>query len=235
MNEQKLAELAKEFPYPPTPIIKVNKERQQQTIIYGLMRAAALLILVLAALFAIPQTRAAILEFLQIGAVRIDFIDEAEGVDAPSSQTLQTLELIFGEVTLQEAQGQVNFDLRYPQDYGLPDRVYAQPAFGETVVMVWITDDGKEIELVLYQIGSQGLAKKRLTEIESTFVDGNEAYWAAGPHLLLFKSTFDLEDAMFVMGNVLIWEDDPVTYRLETGQSLEDAVEIAELLVNLER
>ncbi len=75
--ESRLQALAKEFQYPPTPSVTdavmtrlrapVTHPRRSRQLAWAL----TLLIVVLAGLMSVPPVRAAVLEFIQIGIVRI--------------------------------------------------------------------------------------------------------------------------------------------------------------------
>jgi hypothetical protein len=65
--------------------------------------------------------------------------------------------------------------------------------------------------------------------IEETEVNGQRAVWTVGPYPLISRNG-DVELTRMVEGHVLIWESDGVTYRLETGLSLEETLKIAESL-----
>ena len=54
-----------------------------------------------------------------------------------------------------------------------------------------------------------------------------------GPHRLQLQSG-DFEGRFFVPGNVLIWFDGQMTYRLESGLTLAEATRIAESLARPE-
>jgi hypothetical protein len=72
--------------------------------------------------------------------------------------------------------------------------------------------------------------------VEETTVNGKKAAWVRGPHYLVFvnpdRST-EFQQHMLVEGNVLLWQEGIVTYRLETSLSREEAIKIAESLVEL--
>ena len=81
--ELRLQQAAPAFPYPPTPDIAGNVRRQLERLpARPAHRAAlrpawllALFLLAAAALFAIPGVRAAVLEFIQVGVVRIFLVE----------------------------------------------------------------------------------------------------------------------------------------------------------------
>ncbi|HEX6385805.1 MAG TPA: DUF4367 domain-containing protein [Anaerolineae bacterium] len=156
----------------------------------------------------------------------------ATALPSPAALT-SSLHDIAGTTTLAEAQAQFDFPLRlptYPPGLGLPDRVFHQELPNSVVMLVWLKPDQQEVRLALYLIEGQDFAIKKVAEtMQETFVNGNVAVWVEGEHLLqLQDDTF--QPWYFVEGNVLVWFDGRVTYRLETGLSLEEAVRIAESL-----
>ena len=60
-------------------------------------------------------------------------------------------------------------------------------------------------------------------------VGGRPALWTEGPYILQLQNG-DLDFRRLIEGHVLIWVEGGVTYRLETGLPLEEAVKIAESL-----
>ena len=65
--------------------------------------------------------------------------------------------------------------------------------------------------------------------IQETSVNGRRAVWTVGPYPLRLRNG-ELDFTRLIEGYVLIWTEGKVTYRLETNQSLEDAVKTAESL-----
>lgn len=139
----------------------------------------------------------------------------------------------------------VGFDIllpAYPADLGQPDRVYVQklsdPGLdGPIAILVWL-DPARpdQAKLSLYQIPVPAYALKRASveSIRETMVDGYAAFWVQGPHRLQLQNG-DYEEWLFVPGNALIWTDGQLTYRLESGLTMEEAVRIAESLTALKK
>ena len=136
--ESRLQALAKEFQYPPTPSvadavmsrIRVPVKRTR----FGRQLAWALvtLIVLFAGLMFVPPVRAAVLEFIQIGIVRI-FPAPVESpvptseipltaTPAPTKSSLiPLLEQMGGETTLEDAQRKIGIPIplpTYPADLG---------------------------------------------------------------------------------------------------------------------
>lgn len=256
--EFRLRQVGKTFLYPPTPDIaakvalKVERQARSRPWWQSERRrvawAAALVLVLLCGLLAVPPVRAQIVEFLQIGAVRI-FLGESTSTPAvtatadpaskPAPLTTQTPLPSFlnlaGETTLQQARQNAAFPIRlpaYPPELDAPDRVYYQGVQGGVVILLW-TDPGNpdRVLLSLLQFAPGEFASKGPPRIiQSTEVNGQEAIWAQGEHLLILENGQFGNVQFVVRGNVLIWTEGQVTYRLESDLPLEEALQVAESL-----
>jgi hypothetical protein len=200
----------------------------------------------------IPPARAAILEFIQIGVVRIfraeptpTFLPSTEApqaqipITATPAATAQPLIPILrnlgGETTLAEAQEKIPYPIllpSYPADLGQPDYVFVQAADGFMTILVW-TDPQNPDEVLMslhfLPAGSWAIKKMEPTVIQETRVNNQRAVWTTGPYPIQLTNG-DMRFTRLVDGHVLIWEDGNITYRLEIDASLEEAVKIAESL-----
>ena len=125
----------------------------------------AILLLTFISLMAVPTVRAAVIEFIQIGVVRIFPSNEPMPNQTPEPQTTQTavptslipfLESIAGETSLEEAREIARYPIAlpsYPADLGEPDRVFVQEAAEAMVILVW-ADQGnpQQVEMSLHLI-----------------------------------------------------------------------------------
>jgi hypothetical protein len=139
-----------------------------------------------------------------------------------------------GETTFEAAQARASFPIRlpdYPADLGAPDQVFLQED-SLMVILVW-TDraDPQKARLSLHEIASESIlvGKFEPRVIQETQVNGQYAVWVEGPYLVELTNR-SIEFRRTVEGNTLIWEEQGITYRLETDQTLEEAVKIAESL-----
>ena len=145
-----------------------------------------------------------------------------------------TISDLAGETTLVAAQNGVPFQIRlptYPADLSEPERVFLQED-GPMVILVWTEPaDPQKARLSLHEIGpgSIMLGKFEPRVIQETQVNGEYAVWAQGPYMLKLTNN-DYNYRRTVEGNALIWEVDGITYRLESGLTLEETVRIAESL-----
>jgi hypothetical protein len=259
--EKQLLSLSKGLDYPRTPDVAgsvMRRLRASSTQTRLTLRTRRLIwsltvVLVLfASLMLIPPARAALIEFIQIGVVRI-FRSEptplapptqeipstaipVTATPAPTSQPLiPILESLAGEMTLGEAQKAVSYPIllpSYPPDLGQPDRIFVQEAGGRMTILVWIDPQHPDkvlLSLHLIPPGSWAIDKFDPALVQETTVNGQRAIWAVGPYPLRLRNQ-DMQYLRLIEGRVLIWTDKDITYRLETDLSLEEAVKIAESL-----
>jgi hypothetical protein len=238
--ERRLLEAGRNLTYPRTPdLARTFLRRSHQVAPQWRRWAFALVILLtaIAALLAVPEVRARVLEFLQIGAVHIE---------APVPQETQenkewlygrliSFSALGGETTLDEARVTVDFSIplpTYPADLGTPDHVYVQHMEPERyfVILTWVEEqDDSEVRLALYVIGpGVSITKGPVDQIQVVEVNGQPAAYVRGAHFLRLDSREDY--GVLVQAPALIWESDGITYRIEADLSIEELVRIAESL-----
>jgi hypothetical protein len=153
----------------------------------------------------------------------------------PSATFVPSLRLIAGETTFADAQQRVSYSIlvpTYPPDLGQPDYVFVQDTDGAMTILVW--QDSQRPDQVLMSLhfipqGSWAVEKAQPQILEETNVNGQRAIWATGPYpLRLYNGELDF--TRLIDGHVLIWAEGNMTYRLETNQSLEEAIKTAESL-----
>lgn len=246
--------VARRFAYPPTPDLAgaVQQRLADRSALSGQrrMRPALAFLLALAllisGLLAVPPVRAAIVEWLQIGAVRIWLVEptptplQTTQPPRPTATPLATLFNLAGATTLAAAQQKAGFPIRLPTDpadLGAPDGVYYQELGGPAVVLVWLEPtQPTRARFSLHILGATVFAEKgNVRQLEQTTVNGQPAFWTEGPYLLAYRrgNAVDWDIRHLVEGHVLLWTEDQLTYRLETSTSLVEAVHMAESLVAL--
>lgn len=257
--EQRLARAARAFPYPETPSLADAvrySHRPRRGLLAPRRLALAVVAIVLAALLAVPEVRAGIRSWI-IGVIEV--IPNAPAASAiPASMPAATppapsptattpapraeaavLRGLAGPTSLEDARRRFPLPIRlplYPADLGPPDRVYVQDLDGSATILVWLEPaDPSHVRLSLHLLTSPAFGSKTNVSPENvreTSVDGQRALWIDAPHLL---EVFDAGRRDFVLrrlveGKVLIWQQDNVTYRLESDLALEEAVRVAESL-----
>ena len=259
---KQLLSISKGLDYPRTPDIagavmtRLRGATRPRFISRRLIWSLTVILILFSSLMLIPPARAAIIEFIQIGVVRIfraeptplappnqeipSTVVPVTATPVPTSQPLiPILENLAGEMTLDEAQKAVNYPIllpSYPPDIGKPDRIFVQDADGKMTVLVWLDPQHPDqilMSLHFLPAGSWAIKKIEPTHIQETTVNSQRAIWAIGPYPLRL-SNGDLDFVRLIDGHVLIWEQGDITYRLETDLSLEEAVKIAESLRPIE-
>ncbi len=231
------------FAYPPTPDIagavsrRLETPRTRPPSVRRFALAALAILLLAAAALAVPGVRAAVLEWLQIGAIRLRLEEAPPTLPAATPRPPAGLG---PTLTLAEASVRADFPLRLPAaDLGLgpPDEVFLSEASGpegrgQVVVLVWHVPDRPDVvRLSLYQIGVRffGIKTAASASVRQARVGAYEAFWVPGPHPLQLAEGGENAWTL-VPGNVLIWADDVVTYRLESDLTLEEALRLARSL-----
>jgi hypothetical protein len=259
--ENKLRSIAQGMEYPHTPNIagsvtaRLRSSTRPRFSSKALAWSLTIIILLCSSLMLIPPVRAAILEFIQIGVIRIfprsveptvepivtatpDHAARSEGTVTPnesSASLLSLLDQIAGETELATAREITPYPIllpTYPANLGQPDRIYVQEVDGVMTILVWIDPQQPgRVTMSLHFIpaGHWAINKFGPMVIQETQVNGQRALWAEGPYPLVMKNR-DMEVTRMIDGHVLIWSQGDITYRLETDQSLEEAVNIAESL-----
>ena len=193
---------------------------------------AALVLAALLATLAIPDARSAFLRFLQIGGARIEVVDELPAV-TPSPPEL---ELTLGQrVSLAEARQRTGFELLELDEK--PDGVY----LGERDTVWFLYGPPDAPRLLIAQtpelaIDEPFLLKKLAasgTSVARVSVRGEPAYFLSGePHAVILVDEFGdaITDTARLARDVLLWDEDGRTMRIEGDLTESSAVELADAL-----
>jgi hypothetical protein len=202
---------------------------------------AALLVLLVGfvSLVFSPGMRTAVADFLGIGGVRID-------TQGPVPTPADRLDL-GRSVSLTEASESVDYEVRVPAALGEPDEVFldtgvegSQVALAYEATSELPASPGTDLGALLTQFPEAEVAETALkkvtgegTTFEPVSVGGEPGFWISGePHVIAYlEPDGDVRnEAVRLAGNVLLWESDDVTYRLESRLGKADALAIAESL-----
>ncbi|MCC6805595.1 MAG: hypothetical protein IT319_22125 [Anaerolineae bacterium] len=231
--DMQVQNVAKAFPYPPTPDIAGGMQRSGRRIDRRrAAQAATLLLIGMVALLAVPEIRAQVLMFFRIGAVEV-IVTTATPPAMFASGNLPDSVLEFpGATTLADAEQHAGYPIPLPGALGAPDRVYLIDAFRPIVVLAWLDASGAvEYSLHLLPAGTYS-SKMYEGDLEETEVSGERALWLPNPHPYLLRTgaTESTVKIRQVTAHALMWAtaDGQMTYRLETNHPLEDALRIAE-------
>lgn len=203
-----------EWPATPRFALELGRRRRRWPI------AVAIAIAAIAVAFAVPQSRASILHFFDIGRVHVRVVDTL-----PPAQERPLSAGLGKRVTLQEARADFP-GLLLPATATTP-ALYLAPG---NVLSLLFVHEGEPL-LLSELLGGGGVYLKKLasgsTGIEGVRVGDARGVWLSGsPHVF-----FTPQRSPRLAGNVLLWESDSTTYRLE-GRKLgkSEAIAIAESL-----
>jgi hypothetical protein len=212
--EQSLRSLAAVLEWPEAPELALRLEpapRRRRRLVLAAVAAA---LLALAIAFAVPPARSSILRFLHLGGVTIERVSVLPPAqERPLGADLGTV------VSAGRARAVLGAPFRLPRLRGAP---VLHESYG--VVSALLDDDGP---VLLGETSGVGLLKKltATSQVEQAVIaPGVEGIWIAGPQHVFFGPGLPPRYA----GNVLVWERDRVTFRLEgRGLTKERALELA--------
>lgn len=244
--ENQLTELAESMDWPEADvttrvrnrIVTPSDESRKVRMGWKVAVAAAC---VMAVVMVVPAGRQAVADLLSVAGIEITFTG-----NEPSTGDNR---IDLGEpTTLEAASNHVDFLLALPalETIEEPDDIHLETGPPAVVHVIWNAAPsypaiaGTDIGLLLTQFASPAegtVITKDLTsdtEVTRTTVGGQEALWLEGaPHELSYQTTdgTTTQQVSRLAGNVLLWEDDGVTYRLESSLEMDEARQIAETLV----
>ncbi len=218
--ERELRALAAAIDFPPTPdvVSRVHGHLPARAVWpRRLALALAVTAVAVGAALAVPQARTAILRFLGVGEVRIEFVDHLPEV-RPSAPL---------ELGAPIDPADAPFPLLRSKLLGRPDGTYRS---GSVVTQLYGTT--QRVRLLVTEIAGSAFTPevgKKLaaggTRVEFVPVLGSTgpAVWIEGrPHVVRFSG-----GPLRLAADTLIWKHGGITVRLEGAPSLEDAVAIA--------
>jgi hypothetical protein len=239
--EEELRALGRSLTYPRTPelasAVRASLEapgpdgtRQPWRSGWGLLAPLALaIVLVLSAAFGFAY------------ALRGLVIRPVESLPPVASLTASPLP-IGTHTTLADAAAELSFTPLVPSlpALGEPDGIFIDETGDiRQLVMTWRPDARTGApQLLLAQFVADvdgGFLLKEVptgtAELLEVSVSGGRGYWIdGGPHTLTYVSSArgPLHDRTRLVGNVLVWEREPLTLRLETEGGLDEALAVAE-------
>lgn len=142
-------------------------------------------------------------------------------------------------VAVSDVSAAVGFQVALP-DGSVPDEAYVVLTdAGRGALLAWNAGDRYAAlpetpwGLVLLQlVGDDEIVLKTVDRFEDLLdsrVNGRRAFWIDAPHEL-FVATEAGDESFTVQGNVLIWAEGLVTYRMETTLRLREAIALAETI-----
>ncbi len=202
--ERALTALAGDVSWPTTPEPAFRlAARERRDLRRPAFAALALAVAALAVAFAVPSARSAILHFFRIGSARIERVGTL-----PAAQERPLAALLGSPLSRSEAREVLGAPVH------LPAGVQIHITTGGFLSGLVSTPDGPVLASEIRSLPAAMLVKKVATEatrIEPVSIrPGTPGFWlSGGPHLVLEPAPARLA------GDVLLWEDDRITYRLE--------------------
>jgi rRNA maturation protein Nop10 len=245
MSELELAlvDLGRRIEFPPTPdvaprvrarLAEGGAPKRTMRRPYGHRRTLAIALAALAvavgAVMAVPQTRAAILEFFHLRGVTIERVGTL-----PTVPVRNELGPLGKRVSLDEARELADFGVVVPEALGEPDEVYfwdGNPP-GGMVSLVYGSREHPRAFVTEFRASVERVIFKKVatdTRVEQVRIDGDPGYFLSGsPHQFSYVDRYGeyREELVRLVGNTLVWERGPVTLRLEADVSKADALKIA--------
>jgi hypothetical protein len=218
--ESELRALAAEIVWPQTPALRPELEpRRLSRPLRPVALALAVAAVALAAALAVPQSRGAILRFLDLGTVHVEFVQRL-----PSAQERPLAAGLGPAVSTAVARDLLGRPPLQPPLTPAPT-LHAQ----DGIVSLLFLYEGDPV--LLSEIHGQGHLLKKIalttTNVRWVRVGSDPAMWlAGGRHVVVFPQATPR-----LAGDVLIWQHQDLTLRLEGAHlTLRGAVKLAKTL-----
>jgi hypothetical protein len=223
--ERRLETLGRELAFPPAPDLSARASYSGRPFPWRLVAFAAAVVLVaIAAAFAVPQARTTILRWFHLNGVTVERVDTL-----PDAQARAKASGLGRRLTLDQAQRRLDFHLLLPPLDGEP----ATYVLDDALATVILRAGDRPVLLSEYVARGYSMLKKSVgarSSVEPVRVNGESGLWVEGPpHTLTYFNTNGefQERTVKITGNVLLWTQGPVTLRLEGRISKAQALRIA--------
>jgi hypothetical protein len=245
---QRLFDLGEHLAWPATPELDWRAAEQAPVrlrVRRGLWVAAAIVLIALGAALALSQGfRDTVAGVFSVRGIDIVLLREDD--QEPSNDVDALSRIAIGEpVALDEARAAVPFEIWLPATTGEPAGLFLRALPGDDRMVTAVYEPGPEIPetaetgvgILIMQFTTRNptpsLIKGLLSDdvaLAKVDVNGADGYWIAGVTQLTI-----LEDPSIAWdeltsrpsGNVLIWQENGVAYRMESALSMHAALEIA--------
>jgi hypothetical protein len=217
--ERSLTALAAEIEWPPTPELRLTLEprRARLPARRQLVLALALLLLAFGIAMAVPPARGAILRFFHLQGVTIEQVETL-----PPAQNRSLRASLGRPVSAAELETDLGFRMLLPPGEESLQR-YER---GQTASVLLQQPTTALLTEFQSDVPAGFLLKKLLisaTSIEQVDVAGDEGYWLSGRAHVVIEPSLPPRLA----GNVLLWQHNGVTLRLEGRLTKEQALALA--------
>jgi hypothetical protein len=243
--ETRLADLGRELDWPPTPDLaksvraRIAAEPPRRQWRWALAAAAALVLAVAGFLALSPGARETVAGWIGIRGVQVERVKKLPSLaPVPSGEFGSRLGL--GNATTLDRVEDRRL-ARVPSRLGQPDEVYQRDVNGVPIVTLVYrprpdlpADQNTGVgALVVEMRGSVvdftiGKSLPPGTSVQQVQVRGSTGYWIAGsPHALIILGG-GAGDELRLAGNVLLWTENGVTYRIESKLTLQQTLAVAQ-------
>jgi hypothetical protein len=233
--ELQLRDLTAAVEFPPTPNIAAAvraqleaPRRRWRPSRRAVAIALAVLAVAVAGVLAVPSARTAILEWLGIKGVELEFVDKL-----PTRAVSEDLDL--GErTTLARARRRAGFDVvEPPSGLGRPIVYFREPPDGGMVSFLYGRPGRVRLLLSEFRGEYRPYIRKMLsatTRVVPSRVDGEPAVWLVGAHFIEYADAAGVfqSETVHIANRVLLWRHKGLTFRLEGAVSREQAIDVAE-------
>jgi hypothetical protein len=229
--ERELRALAPALEWPPSPELgprvhaRLGERRRRPWRILWI--ALAVVAIAVGAAFAVPRSRGALLRWLGLRGVRIEFVDRLP--EAPVHAPLD----LGPRVSLEDASRRAGFHVLTSPLLGSPDQVHFD---GHQVWLVYGDLERPRLLLSEFQGRAEEAFVKKIvtprTRVDFVSVSGGPGFWISGaPHFLYIAPSGEIRDERVRLArNTLVWQHLSLTLRLEGAFGEQKALAIARTL-----
>lgn len=223
----------------PLPVAEIRLPRTRPPLLRPVLAAVVVLVLVVGLTLSLSvSARRAVADWLGVVGIRVTFGEAPEATPRPAGEVpLGT------PVSRAEASELVGFEVLVPAGVRGRAALYFEPGIGDagmvSVVYPRRARTFADVDLLVSQFTASLPAEyvKKLgaggSHISYVPVRESDGFWIDGePHLFFYEDGEGdgRHETVRLAGNVLLWEEDGTTYRIEGPGSLQEALIVASRL-----
>lgn len=234
-----VAEVRRRIDSGPIPVAEIRLPRTRPPLARPVLASLLMVALGLAVTLSLSVTaRRAVADLLGVAGIHVTFGEEPPGTPRP----LRRIDLGV-RLSKDAASDRAGFEVKTPRVPGETPAYYFDPAVGDRgmVSIVYPHDAptlaGADLLVTQFTATLREEFVKKIgisgSEVRYLRVRGSDAYWIRGePHFFFYEDgTGEVrETSIRLAGNVLLWEEDGVTYRIEGAGTLAEARRLASSL-----
>lgn len=223
----------------PLPVAEIRLPRTRPPLLRPALVSVAALALVLTVTLSLSVTaRRAVADLLGVVGIRVTFGEEPPGTPRPLAEIgLGT------RVSRAEASERVGFRVTTPRAVGAAPAIYFDEYVGRRGMVSIVYPRGAatlaDADLLVTEFSASlhpDFFKKLAvvgSKVRYVRVRSSEGYWISGePHYFFYQERDGetRQESIRLAGNVLLWEEDGITYRIEGAGTLAEALRLADSL-----